>query len=230
MVIGGSTNRGYVFRFEAEGHKPFVTRAYQADEGEVRLDVLLQPAKDIVAFAYGVDGKAAGDAQVAVITPGTEVHLVPGGFAGDLGRALAWLRRTGADGSFVVPEDDNIQRVVIASPGGYAEITVEDLRKARAVQLGAWSRINGILQSGGQPVPNSEVRLVWSSRLPALSYDAPSVRTDGQGRFAFVFVPPGSVRLFAGSAAMELGKGAPELDLKPGEISEVILTNTVRAQ
>ena len=44
-VVGGTINRGYIFRFEAEGHAPLVTRVYRPDEGEVRLEVKLRKAE-----------------------------------------------------------------------------------------------------------------------------------------------------------------------------------------
>jgi hypothetical protein len=139
MVIGGSVNRGYVFRFEAEGHKSFVTRVYQPDEGEVRFDVVLEPAQDIRAIAYRPDGTPAAKAQVGLVSPGTEVCLVPGGFAGDLGHALAWLRQADGEGWFVVPHDEKVGKVLVASPDGYAETTVGELTKTRFVRLSPWS-------------------------------------------------------------------------------------------
>jgi hypothetical protein len=58
-VIGGTPNPGYVFRFEAEGHLPFITRVYQADEGEARLDVELRPAEQVRVIAYTPWGEVA---------------------------------------------------------------------------------------------------------------------------------------------------------------------------
>jgi len=197
--MSGTVNCGYVFRFEAEGHKPFITRAYHPDEGEVRLDVELMSAQDVRAIAYQPDGKSAPNAQVGLVSPGTEVNLVPGGFAGDLGHALAWLRRADPDGWFTVPDDDEIERVIVASPDGYAEARTGELREARAVRLVPWSRVEGSVRTDGQPISHAEVRLLWNSPALALSFNAPSVRTDSEGRFAFPQVPPRSFQLFVGA-------------------------------
>ena len=58
-ILGRMPNPGYVFRFEAEDHTPFITRVYQPDEGEVRLDVQLRPAGDVRVMAYTPEGKVA---------------------------------------------------------------------------------------------------------------------------------------------------------------------------
>src|SRR5205823_14479328 len=122
-VHGGQTNPAYVFRFEAEGHAPFVTRAFDAEEGEARLEVTLRPVEDIAAIAYAADGKIAPNVQIGLMFPGTDARLVPGGFAGELGQAMAWVRRADAQGRFVVPGGEKIQTVVVAAPNGYAETT-----------------------------------------------------------------------------------------------------------
>jgi RNA polymerase sigma factor (sigma-70 family) len=207
MVVIGSVNRGYVFRFEAEGHKPFVTRTYQANEGEVRIDVELQPARDIAALAYTAEGKPAPDAQVAFVSPGNDVRLLSGGFAGDLGNALVWLRRADVDGGFNVPDDEKIQRVIVANPEGYVETTLEELRKARAVRLAPWSRIEGVYMSGGKAMANAEVWLLWNSHTLGLSFDAPAVLTDVGGRFVFPQVPPGAFQVLAGFNSSNAGQG-----------------------
>jgi len=198
-VIGGEPNPGYVFRFEAEGHASFVTRVYQPEEGEASLDVRLQPASDITAFAYLPDGSVARDAQVGFMGPGSDARQVPGGFEGLLGQALASVRRADANGRFTVPDDKNIELVVIACASGYAQATPDALRKAGAVRLAAWGRIEGAWLAGGQPVTNRVISLDWQQRhfsVRPLGAEEPfQVRTDGSGRFVFPQVPPGPCSL-----------------------------------
>jgi hypothetical protein len=218
MVVGGSVNRGYVFRFEAEGYKPFITRAYQADEGEVRLDAELEPAQEILAMVFRPDGTPASKAQVALIAPGSEVRLRSGGFAGDLGHALAWLRQADGDGWFVVPDDHAVEHVIVASPEGYAQTSAEELAKARAVRLAPWSRIEGVIKSAGHPIPEAEVRLLWQSPASGLRFDVPSIRSDGQGRFSFQQVPPGTFQVEVGGRLVE-----DQIAVLPGETVTVDL-------
>jgi hypothetical protein len=227
MVIGGSVNRGYIFRFEADGHKPVVTRTYKPDEGEVRLNVDLQPAQDLVASVYTADGKPASGAQIGLISPGYEVRLVPGGFAGDLGKALAWLRHAGEDGGFVVPDDDSIERVIVTTPDGYSEVSPEQLRKDRAVRLGAWGGISGVLTSNGQPVPKVEIRLFWMAMPSVLSFQVKPALTDQERRFTFPQVPPGAFQVSAEPAGSHGGGSiaTAKVVVAAGEMKQVTLAD-----
>jgi len=230
-VIGGTPNSGYVFRFEAEGHAPFVTRIYQPEEGEASLDVLLQPANDITAFAYLPDGSVVRNAQVGFMGPGSDARLVPGGFEGPLGLALASVRLVDANGRFTVPDDKSIELVVVACAAGYAEATPDALRKAGAVRLSPWARIEGVWLAGGQPVTNRVINLDGEKRPSSgspLDLGAFGARTDADGHFVFSQVPPGPCSLWSWStgSASEPSQ-APEklasLELQAGETRQLTL-------
>ena len=226
-AISGRPNPGYVFRFEAEGHMPFVTRVYQPEEREASFDVQLQPANDITAVAYLPDGQLARDAQVGLMGPGSDARLVPGGFAGPLGHALAAVRRVDANGWFTVPDDKDIKLVVIACPSGYAQATPDALRKAGAVRLGAWGRIEGVWRAGGQPATNTQINLLGDQGFttpPPLQFGSFQARTDGSGRFVFPQVPPGPCSLWSAGSGAELGgtlEKLAELEVRAGETSQL---------
>jgi hypothetical protein len=196
VVGGGVANPGYVFRFEADGHAPFVTRVYEPNEGEVRLDVQLRPVEDIWVSVYLPDGRIARDAQAGFVAPGSNARLVPGGFAGALGYSMAGVRRVDALGRFVVPDDESIERVVIAHTEGYAESSPGELRRVSAVRLRPWARVEGVWRENGQSVANGEVSLLWRTNRPVdMDAGAFQVNTDTDGRFTFPKVPPGSLQL-----------------------------------
>jgi RNA polymerase sigma factor (sigma-70 family) len=219
-VSGGESNPAYVFRFEAEGHAPFVTRAFAAEEGEVQLEVSLRPVEDIVAIAYAADGKIAPNVQVGLMFPGTDARLVPGGFAGELGHAMAWVRRADGQGRFVVPGGEKIQTVVLAAPSGYAETTVDELRKIGAVRLRPWARVEGRFQSEGAPDANARLTLQRrADRFLMAEPDAFETMTGADGRFVFAQVPPGSFDVVAGDRKV----GTAEA--RAGETSEVTLAD-----
>ncbi len=233
-VIEGNPNPGYIFRFEAEGHSPFVTRAYQANEGEVRLEVQLKPAEDIYAVAYTPDGYAAGNAQVGLIAPGSNTRLVQGGFAGDLGHALANIRQVDKDGRFVVPEDWSVGSVAVAHPDGYAQVTLEGLRKTRAIRLERWGGIEGVWRQAGQPVANGELSVHWRTQrtnAPDLEDQAFRTRADANGHFSFAKVPPGPFELLARQLEPGSGLSAPsqmriKLEVRAGETNQVEVGET----
>jgi hypothetical protein len=232
-VIGGTPNPGYVFRFEAEGYVPFITQVYQPDEGEARLDVQLRPAEAVWARAYTPDGAVARDAQVASLVQGRDdVELVSGGFAGPLQAALASIGRVDSAGWFTVTDDGEFQRVVIVHPSGYAEATLDQLKKDHAVRLGRWATLDGVWQTNGQSVANAEITLQLSRRAgtgPRLDSGAFHTLTDAHGHFAFPKVPHGSLQVFAqlpdspGSGLQKLA----EVEVLPGEAKQVVIQDPV---
>ena len=179
-------------------------------------------------MAYTPEGKVAHNAQVAFLAPGSDVHLVPGGFAGPLGYALASISRADSEGWFTVAGGGDIQRVVIVHPSGYAEATLDQLKKDRAVRLGRWATLEGIWQAKGQPVTNAEISLQWTRRAtvgPILDSEAFRTVTDAQGHFEFPQVPQGSFQLltrFANNPGSALQKVA-EVELLPGEAKQVAI-------
>ena len=221
-VVGGQANPAFVFRFEAEGHATFVTRAYQSEEGEVQLEIKLQPANDIRAIAYTADGKVAPNVQVGLMFPGTDAHLVPGGFAGELGQALAWVRRTDAQGWFVVPGAEPIQSVIVADANGYAEATPDNLRKLRTIRLQPWARIEGNLPRDLGELSNVKLGLRCDnpSALPSEGFEATS---DDHGDFVFEKVPAGNYSIFA----IDSGPSKPigTVEARAGETNQVLVTN-----
>jgi RNA polymerase sigma factor (sigma-70 family) len=230
-VIGGTTNRGYVFRFEAAGYAPFVTRAYGADEGEVTLDIRLHRAEETPVAISTPAGRPANDAQIALLAPGNQLRLTPGGFStlGSMGSTC--LRKADAQGQFVLPKDDAVQRIAIAHPEGYLECPADDLRQSRAVRLQPWAHVEGVWLEQGQPVANREVSLDFSHKVEralSLEYSAYRTETDDHGHFAFPQIPAGLFDvMFWGESADQhgarFGRHALSVEARPGETNQVIL-------
>lgn len=79
-VIGGTTNLGYVFKFEAEGYAPFVTRTVAADEGEARFTVKLEKAASTTISVRKPGGQPAIAVDVGLASANTGLMITPGGF------------------------------------------------------------------------------------------------------------------------------------------------------
>ena len=188
-AIGGTTNRGYLFRFGAEGYAPQVTRLYQPDEGAVQLDMQLRKAVETVVTLYSPDGSVAVNAQVALLASGAYVTLGQSGFNADLpGLTLAWIRHTDAQGQFRLPQDATIQSIAGFTPDAYADMSVEELVKTHALHLAPWSRVEGNWQTNGQPVANGQIMLRRNSPKPGspgLSARPCQIRTEAGGNFIF---------------------------------------------
>jgi RNA polymerase sigma factor (sigma-70 family) len=239
LVIGGTVNRGYIFRFEAEGHAPHVTRVYRPDEGEVRLEVKLRKAEETWITVYTPKGEVAANAHIGLVAAGSRLELAPGGFSTGASEGSTWLRKADAKGQFLLPADEAVEAVVLAHEEGYAESTMDGLRKARAIRLQPWARIEGSWQTSGQPVVNGEVRLLLQSaskRHFVLNASSFKATTDAAGRFVFPQVPPGSLNLFTwqpaanqpapGTQVTRVGRVAARVETRAGETCQVSLGTT----
>jgi hypothetical protein len=80
-VVHGVQDSGYVFRFEAAGYPPHLTRVVRADEASVGFEISLNPANDIEVAALTPNEGVAGGAQVAFLMPGIDPpNLIPAVF------------------------------------------------------------------------------------------------------------------------------------------------------
>jgi hypothetical protein len=239
-VIGGAANRGYIFRFEAQGYAPFVTRVYRADEGEVALDIKLHQAEETLVAVYTANGQPAGDAQVGLLAPGSNLNLARGCFSTMGSMGSTWLRKTDAQGQFLLPKDEAVQRIAIAHPEGYLECSAAELHKSRSVRLRAWARLEGIWLEDGRPAANREVSLQFNRKTGApvldLEFSSYHSTTDENGRFVFTEVPSGLLDIVTWQNSVtpdgpRFGSHVLEVQTRLGETSQVTVgsTNQVRA-
>ncbi|HEY5233340.1 MAG TPA: hypothetical protein VIK35_07405, partial [Verrucomicrobiae bacterium] len=80
MVLN-EPNPAYMFKFEADGYAPFVTRAVHATERSVSLDVALTPAPTTEVTVFTPDQKVAAGIQIGLVSQGAGLVLIPGGFS-----------------------------------------------------------------------------------------------------------------------------------------------------
>jgi RNA polymerase sigma factor (sigma-70 family) len=243
-VVVGSTNPGYILRFEAEGYAPFVTRAFRADEGEVQFDVKLCKAEETAISIFTPAGRAAAFAEVAFLAPGSNLRLVAGAFTGLDVPGSPWLRTADAMGQFVLPTDQAVQTIAMVHPEGYVECTAADLRQARAARLQSWGSVEGVWLKDGKPVAQRQVSLRFSSRKARtldLDFSLFKTMTDDAGHFAFPQVPPVLLDVLtwqsvsparvvgsgSGARAVARGSRAASIQVQPGQTNEVTLNGEV---
>lgn len=195
-ALGGTTNIEFMFKFEAEGYAPFVSRVVQASERDVRLDVALTPASGTVVTILLPDGGPAADAQVGLAAKGARLSLIPGGFSTETQSGN--LAYTDEKGQFELSADPAITRVIAATPQGYGEAAPSELAGSPSIRLQPWGKLEGTLVSAGQPAAD---RLLFfglaqnHSDVVDCNFMAFQTKTDAQGRFAFAQVPPGNHEL-----------------------------------
>lgn len=191
-VVRGTTNHGYVFRFQAPGYAPFVSRVYGSGEGNITLNVDLQPVAQTLLTVYTPAGTSASWAQVAVLAPGDKVHLAGARFRAPQGSS--WLIETDERGQFSLPGVDTIDRVVITHHEGFFECAAADLRLTQAVRLRPWAGIQGVWLETEGPVANCSVRLMSNLKQGfkwlVLERSTYQTFTDNNGNFSFSQVPP----------------------------------------
>jgi RNA polymerase sigma factor (sigma-70 family) len=231
-MVGGMANPGYVLKFEAEGYAPFISRAIAPDEGEAQFEVLLQPAKATTVTVLLPDGRPAVQADVGLVMPQAGLELIPGGFSHQTVEGSALLM-TDTSGSFQLPPDQTISRVMIAHARGFAETTPAALLANPTIYLEPWGRLEGTFRAGGQPAANRDLLFgIGKADFMSVhtSLDAYRVKTDQAGRFVFNQVPPGKRQVIQlvpnegdGVKGSVTHQPVADVEIRPGETASVTI-------
>lgn len=195
---GGGTGkrRALMFRFEAEGYAPIVTRVVGPDESEVQLDIVMQATASTVVTVVLPDGRSATNAGIGVLIPGTQMSMNPDGLLRAIGAERRNVLSTDDEGRFALPPTEAGARVIAVHPDGYAEATLAALATEPTMRLQPWGRLDGTLfLSGGKVATGWVLRLNSIGRGSLMLYGPDRVVTDVNGHFVFPKVPPGQLKL-----------------------------------
>jgi hypothetical protein len=232
-VLGGAHNPGYIFKFEAEGYAPCITRPVALDEGEVQFDVAMHAAAATTVTVTLPDGRPAANVDIGIVSPSAELRLAPGGFSHLNQQTGGSLLLTDSQGRFTVTPDDSVSAFIAASPDGYAEATPAALASEPAMILQPWGRLEGTLSVQGRAGTNCALAFqLGTPRENGVFTDfrAYQVKTDTAGHFAFAQVPPGKHKLMqviempapSGAAGMAWTQlQLTNLDIYPGQTTTV---------
>jgi hypothetical protein len=244
---GDLKNGGYVLKFTADGHMPLISRVIGPEEGEVELNVSLQPAAAVTVSVLNPDGRPATGTDIGLVFPQAGLALMQGGFSrgelqsgtvpGTNARSLpvvvmgrnqpGALLRTDAQGAFVLPPDDTVSRVVAASPAGYAEAAPAALLAHPVLQLQRWGSLTVNCVAHGQPVAGRLYGLEFGGGSPMdIRFDLSlsGLTTDARGQIIVTQLPPGHHNLNRLYPANGNGPGPAWLtgdktpfEIRPGE-------------
>ena len=241
-MIAYQPNPVYMFKFEADGYRPFVTRVMHATERKVQLDVALTRGATTEVTVFAPDQSIAAGTQVGIVYPGAGLVLIPGGFSlQTIESATATaLRTTDKQGHFMLPPDPAITKIVVANPQGYAEVTPAELAKNRFVQMAPWGRLEGIVVTNGQPLAGYTLSIGFGQgqvglRAISCGFRQFQTKTDSQGRFSFTQVPTGIhnitlVTRFTGGNGLDVEAQTPlkEVTIRPNGTTTTTVEITSR--
>jgi RNA polymerase sigma factor (sigma-70 family) len=229
-LIYGTSNPGYVLRFEAEGCAPFISRAISPDESHAKLDVKLRASVSNAVAVLFPGGRPATDTDVALVSARASLRLTPNGFSRRSVFDRGALLTTDSKGRFTYIPDERHLQIIAAHPLGYAEATPTQLREDPVLRLQPWGRLDGTLTRNGKPVVDQRLSLDLAlGNLSSVSLDSETfeAKTDSEGRFTFAKVPPTKLRL----QRIEQSPGANSwahvpleaVDVAPGETKVIAL-------
>lgn len=190
-------HRGFVFKFDAEGYAPYVSRVITPEEAKVNLDVIMRPTAAITISVILPDGHPAQDADIGFVSPDSGIQIGPGGLPRSYQRDLTAIARTDARGQFRFPLDPPRDRIVFAHPRGYAEVSPALATNYPIIRLEPWGAIKGIYTVNGQRVAGRRLslNLADGSSSTVQCVHKYFSMTDSQGRFSFDTIPPTRLKI-----------------------------------
>lgn len=202
------------------------------------------PGVQITGVVLSPDGKPAADVDVGLEVEGIYLAIGKAELRG--GRQEGVVTASGRDGSFSLPLYEKASSVVAVNEEGFARVWLEELKASRQIKLQKWGRVEGTLEINHHPGSNEMVSLQAlappfqivsqskAGRLPRLIYEnsAFQAKTDNQGHFTMIFVPPGEVtvdRLIRDEGNRSYTtRRLGTLDVKAGEVTAAHLKSNGR--
>jgi protocatechuate 3,4-dioxygenase beta subunit len=194
-ITFGEPRPGHYFRVEAEGYLPAVSRSFDDAEGEVTFDLQMKKGAGVSGTVRFADGQPVAEADVFLCTPSQGIFIRNG--RSEQSRESIFVR-TGQDGRFSFPAQEDAYRLVVLHDKGCAEVAEGDLAKSSDVTLQAWGRVEGKALIGVKPGAEKEIRALfdrpYDRSAPRVQFDCAAV-ADKEGHFVMERVPPGKVRI-----------------------------------
>jgi len=192
------TYPAHFVRIEAKGYQVAISRDIKPDEGEVVVDLKLQPAQDLAANILTPTGKPAAHAKIALGVAGSQINIKNGEI--DDGSTYALRLDADVDGHFSFPARSNPFQLVITHASGFAYLKSADKPIPDRIKLSPWARVEGTFRVGPRPAPNV-VLSIYSEGIFSYGNDVPhiftqrEVTTGKDGTFVFERVFPGRGRI-----------------------------------
>lgn len=230
----------HMFRIEADGYKPTVSRDFKSNEGNVAIDFELERGNDIIAKVVTPGILPAVGANVALGVAGSQISIKNGDI--DDGSTYSTRETTDKAGRFHFPPQDKDFQLIITHPSGYAHIKSKpEWETVRIIRLKPWARVEGTFRVGKAPTANVPIT-INAGEIGSYGKDVPSifthhdVTTGPDGRFVFERVVAGrgtigrSIMLTVDDGATEVASSCMiSVEFPGGSTTQLDLGGTGRA-
>ncbi len=213
-------------RLVADGYEDWISPEL-TNQFNVMLEVALKRGaieESVRGVVLNQNGTAAAGVQVALLSLEHNVRLLRKlAFQGD----KHWLMTTDQKGEFRFPVNRSAHSVAAVSVDGYAQSRVRDARQAVTLQLQAWGRVEGVVDSTARTHPIETIELYdpaadnYQGRVSLLG--TYSTKVDAEGRFTFDHVPPGDFSVFINSLQGLSYHHKTPLTVTPGQTTRVTI-------
>jgi len=137
-------SKGCAIRIEAEGYKPAVSREFDGREGKVTYNFKLEKGNRLTGIVYLPNGGPAQNAEVIIGKALMRVNLQYG-----VNDAKQYkIVKTGADGRFSLPLQDESFVLAVVHEAGFAQVTDEQFTAGPEIFLQPWGSVEGTLWLG----------------------------------------------------------------------------------
>lgn len=229
VVNGMPGDSQYVFKFDAEGYAPFITRIVNASEVAARFEVALRPATMIAVQILLPNGQPAALADVGMLSPGARIHLTPTSISRDNVQSAGSVQHADDHGRFDLPPDETITRVIAVCADGIADATHSDLAAEPTLQLQPWGRLEGIYRTNLQAVSGTTLSFHYGMDMLGLrvtpGHGEFEATTDENGRFLFPKIPAGRHLLTVRTKrhGVEFSEAIAPMEIRAGETNTIIV-------
>jgi RNA polymerase sigma factor (sigma-70 family) len=221
----GRARNDYIFKIEAEGYAPFVTRVVRAEEECARFDLKLKPALRTTITVLLPNGKPAPHTEVLFAGPSETVEIGPVGFERHGGTVPL---TTDEQGRVYWQHGDPITSIIAVNSEGFCETIPASLNEQAMIQLQSWGSVEGTMSTRGR----GESELMLGVDRPSKGGNAVGlhwnarITTDAAGKFKFPQAPPGRFSLvyFSSNVSDPLSLSAvplQEIVIRAGETTVI---------
>jgi hypothetical protein len=208
-------SRGYAIRIEAEGYKPAVSREFNCTEGRVTYDFKLVKGDSLTGTVYLPSGGPAQNAEVIIGNATMRLNLQ---YSADGIRQYKFVK-TGADGRFFLPSQDESFVLAVVHEAGFAQVTDEQFAAKPEIYLQPWGRVEGTLWLGTVRGAGRRVILqsIEQGRTQITQYS--QAITDANGFFVFKRVAAEAITIAHGVETSDgrMNTYSKQITVKAGE-------------